>query len=54
MFDQVPRPKHAVAQRCASSSGNLGSEPQPGAKEYETVYGPYAVVDGVEIKKMIR
>jgi hypothetical protein len=32
----------------------MGFEPQPGAKEYETVYGEYAVVDEVEIKKMIR
>ena len=47
-------PKHAVVQHCVLSSGNMGSEPQPGAKEYETIYGAYAVVDGVEIKKMIR
>ena len=49
-------PKHAVVQHCVLSSGNMGFEPQPGAKlkEYETIYGAYAVVDEVEIKKMIR
>jgi hypothetical protein len=29
----------------------MGFEPQPGAKEYETIYGEYAVVDEVENKE---